>query len=160
MPVAAIPARPEDVATLDGIMRAFYDVVNVGPGEPRQWARDRTLYAPWIRFVATGTSPTTGRTEAEAWDHPQYVAKTEPLVRQGFRERELFRRTSRYGNIVHIDSTYETLLGQGAAAQASRGVNSIELYWDGSRWWIASVMWMSEDKANPIPAALLPPASP
>jgi hypothetical protein len=38
----------------------------------------------------------------------------------------------------------------------SRGVNSIELYFDGARWWISSVMWQSEDEEHPIPATLLP----
>lgn len=160
MPVPTLDARPEDVATLDGILRAFYEVVNVAPDAPRQWGRDRTLYSPWIRFVATGTSPTLGRTEAVAWDHQRLVDESEPLVRKGFREREIFRRTARYGHIAHIDSTYETVSGTGASTKVSRGVNSLELYWDGKRWWIASVMWMSEDPSHPIPQAYLPPGGP
>lgn len=156
VPVATVPPRPEDVASIDGLMRAFYEVVNVAPEGPRQWSRDRTLYSPWIRFVATGTSTTTGRTEAEAWDHQRLVDETEPLVRHGFQEREIHRRSTRYGHIAHVDSTYETRYGLGDQAKLSRGVNSLELYFDGNRWWIASVMWMSEDKAHPIPAELLP----
>lgn len=144
-----VPPRAADVATVDGIMRAFYEVVNVAPEAPRQWARDATLYAPWIRFVSIGR----GR---DVWTHAQLVAETEPLVRAGFRERELARTTRRYGNLVHVDSTYETLVGRHAPFTRSRGVNSLELYHDGTRWWIASVMWQSETAEHPIPAALLP----
>jgi hypothetical protein len=48
-PVAASPA---DVATIEGLMTAFYDIVNVPPGSAPQWDRDRTLYVPWIHFVS------------------------------------------------------------------------------------------------------------
>lgn len=37
-----------------------------------------------------------------------------------------------------------------------RGVNSIELFWDGARWWIAAVSWGEERPGNPIPEELLP----
>src|SRR5438094_7355705 len=47
-------ARPEDVATVDGIVRAYYDVITGPAGQPRQWSRDRSLYIPDLRFVATG----------------------------------------------------------------------------------------------------------
>ncbi len=166
-PPSAAPApplqdapRPGDVDSIDGLLRAFYEVVNIPPDAPRQWARDRSLYVPWIRFIATGTSSTTGRTEAEAWDHRKLVEETEPLIRRGFREREIHRVTRRYGPIAHVDSTYETEYGLGPAARRSRGVNSLELYFDGRRWWIASVLWMSEDADHPIPAALLPAPKP
>lgn len=160
VPVPRVAPRQEDVASIDGLMRPFYEVVNVAPEEPRQWSRDRTLYSPWIRFVATGTSPTTGRTRAEAWDHQRLVDESEPLLRKGFREREIHRSLHRYGNIAHVDSTYETTFGTGAQVEVSRGVNSVELYFDGTRWWIASVMWMSEDEGHPIPAEYLPTAAP
>jgi hypothetical protein len=64
--IAPIPARPGDVATIDGMIQAFYDVIS-GPG----------------------------------------------------------------------------------------GVNSIELFWDGTCWWIAGAIWDGERPDNPIPAALL-----
>jgi hypothetical protein len=36
-----------------------------------------------------------------------------------------------------------------------RGVNGLQIYWDGKRYWIASVMWDDEREGNPIPAELL-----
>src|SRR2546425_10341599 len=45
-------ARPEDVATVDGIVRAYYDVITGPAGPPRQWSRDRSLYIPDLPFVA------------------------------------------------------------------------------------------------------------
>jgi len=154
--VPSVDARADDVASVDGLMRAFYEVVNVRPEAPRQWGRDRTLYGPWVRFVATSTAAN-GAPQVEVWDHQQLVNESEPLVRRGFREREIHRSTRVYGHIAHIDSTYETEYASPSGLQRSRGVNSIEMYFDGKRWWISSVMWMTEAPQAPIPAELLPP---
>jgi hypothetical protein len=51
--VPTIAPRLEDVGTLDGIMKAFYEVISGPKGQPREWSRDRTLYIPGVRFVST-----------------------------------------------------------------------------------------------------------
>lgn len=152
--VSEVSARPSDVSTLDGLMRAFYEVVNVAPNDARQWDRDRTLYVPWIRFVGTSID-TKGKVKIQSWTHQQYVEATEPLVKNGFKEWEISRRTTKYGNIAHIDSTYEGESTEGGRVVRFRGVNSIEAYFDGNRWWISSVMWMSESPNHPIPLEYL-----
>jgi hypothetical protein len=154
--VETVGPRPGDVRTIDGVMHAFYEVVNIGPDEPRQWSRDRTLYSPWLRFVALGKSPS-GRAETQIWTHQELVDATEPLIRQGFHEREIHRTERRYDRLAHIDSTYEVVFGP--ERKRSRGVNSLELYFDGERWWIASAMWQSEDPDHPLPKELLPSSS-
>jgi hypothetical protein len=154
-PVETVAARPEDVGSVEGVLKAFYEVTNIAPGAPRQWARDRTLYVPWIRFVALGSGATGPK--VTVWTHDQFVAASDPLFEKGFVEREIHRVTRPFGNMVHVDSTYETLTGKDAPVRG-RGVNSLDLYFDGQRWWVASVVWQSEDAAHPIPPELLPPA--
>lgn len=144
--VEAVAAQPDDVRTIDGVMRAFYEVVNVAPDQKRQWGRDRTLYAPWVRFVAIGA-------ERTVFDHQAFVDDTEPLVRAGFSEQELKRTTLQYGNIAHVASSYQT---HSVSSGSSRGVNFVQLYFDGQRWWVSNVVWQTEDADHPIPAALLP----
>jgi len=154
--VETIAPRPDDVGSVDGVLRAFYEVTNVAPGAPRQWARDRTLYVPWIRFVALGPGAT-GRPEVTVWTHDDFVTASDALMAKGFVEREIHRATRTYGNMVHVDSTYEILPGPDSPVRG-RGVNSLDLYFDGKRWWVASVVWQSEDPKHPIPAELLPPS--
>ncbi|WP_394841104.1 M61 family peptidase [Pendulispora brunnea] len=151
MVVHTIPARPEDVATLEGLMRAFYETVNIAPDAPRQWDRDRTTYLPGARIVAVDE-------KVSIWDHQGFVEFAEPLIRNGFRERELVRRVRRYGNIANIESSYESRVGP--QETISRGVNYIQTFYDGQRWWITGLVWQTEDAAHPIPADLLPSPSP
>ena len=153
-PVTAqsLAARPEDVATLDGIIKAFYDVISGPAGQPRQWQRDSTLYVPRVQFVAMGVE--NGKPTAAVMDHGQFArAYNSAFVNRGFFERETKRVANRFGNIAHVFSAYEYRATETGPVQG-RGVNSIQLYWDGTRWWIASATWDDERPDNPIPAEL------
>jgi hypothetical protein len=39
-----------------------------------------------------------------------------------------------------------------------RGINSIQLFNDGKRWWIVSIYWQQENARAPIPQEYLPGA--
>jgi hypothetical protein len=153
--VPALAARPEDVATIDGIVNAFYEVVSGPAGQPRQWGRDRSLYVADVRFVAMSEGKD-GKPVARVQSHQQFVDSSDAaLVRDGFEEREIHRVMKRFGNIAHVFSTYETRRGPDGP-WGERGINSLQLFWDGKRWWIASAIWDEERKDNPIPAEYLP----
>ncbi len=140
-----VEARPGDVQTIEGIVAAFYDIVNVAPGAPRQWDRDHTLYAPWVHFVAH-------LPERVILTHQEFVDRFDRFIASGFAEHEIKRTITRYGNIAQVASTYETI----AAGRHSRGVNLLQLYFDGARWWIEGAIWQDETPDQPIPATLLP----
>jgi hypothetical protein len=153
--VPAVAARPDDVATLDGIMKAFYDVISGPSGQPRQWSRDRSLYIPEIRFVAMSINRK-GRPVARIATHQQFVdASNAYFLKEGFYEQEIHRVTQRFGNIAHIWSSYESR-NKADGPVIARGINSVELFWDGTRWWIASNIWDDERPDNRIPAEYLP----
>jgi hypothetical protein len=152
--VPTIGPRSEDVSTLDGIMKAFYETVSGPAGQQRQWGRDRTLYIPGIRFVSTESQ--NGKVLSRVMDHQTYVdLVNDDFVRNGFFEREIHRVTRSFGNITHVFSTYETRLKVDGPV-TERGVNSVELFYDGKRWWIASTTWDQERPDNPIPGEFLP----
>ena len=97
-----------------------------------------------------------GKISMSVSDHQQYVDNTnESFVRSGFFEKEIYRIEKRFGNIAHVFSTYE-FRSKPDGPVAGRGVNSIELAFDGTRWWIASAIWDDERPNNPIPAEFLP----
>jgi hypothetical protein len=153
--VATIAAKPEDIGTLDGIIKAFYDVVSGPAGQERQWSRDRSLYIPDIRFVAINVDKS-GKVRSSTMTHQQFVdGSNASMVKGGFYESELHRVTRSFGNVTHVFSTYEMRQKQGGPV-IGRGVNSIQLFNDGTRWWIASVTWDDEREGNPIPKELLP----
>src|SRR5690349_12625892 len=48
------PAKDADVATLDGIVAALYDVISGPPGQARDWNRMRSLFIPGARMMPVG----------------------------------------------------------------------------------------------------------
>jgi hypothetical protein len=151
--IAPAEADPADVSTIDGIIKAFYETISGGKGVARQWSRDKTLYMPDVRFV--GLSEVSGKVRASVMNHTNYVNGTnEFFVNEGFQEREINRVVRKFGNLAHVFSTYEFSTADGR--EKGRGVNSIELFWDGTRWWIAAASWDEERPNNPIPKEFLP----
>jgi hypothetical protein len=152
--VPTVAPRAADVATVDGVVKAYYDVITGPAGQPRQWSRDRSLYIPDLRFVATGVAQ--GRPYAHVMTHQDFVDGSDSsFVREGFFEREIHRVTRAYGNIVQVFSTYEEHR-RADGPVVGRGINALQLFWDGTRWWVASAIWFDEDAAHPIPQEFLP----
>lgn len=155
-PVAvSVPAAaPADVASIDAIVAALYDVISGPAGRPRDWARLRSLFIPGGRLMPTAPRPG-GAVAMRVLEVNDYVALSGPqLERLGFRERELARRTEQFGHVAHVFSTYEGRTD--SAGAVIRGVNSIQLMNDGARWWVVSVFWEAERPDNPLPAKYLP----
>jgi len=152
--VKTIPPRPEDVATIDGMVKAYYEVVCGPAGQPRDWARDRTLYIEDLRFVQVDVDRS-GKPAPRITSHQEYVDLADRLSKEGFFEKEIHRVTERFGPIAHVWSTYESRRTESGPV-IMRGINSIELFWDGKRWWIANAIWTDETKDNPIPKEYLP----
>lgn len=148
------PARAEDVKTLDGIMAAWYDVVSGPAGEARDWARDSTLYAEGLTFTILDQEK--DRVTARSIDHAQYVEGSGGFTEAGFFEWEIHRVVNRFGPMAQVFSTYAWST-TGRDAPEGRGINAIQMYHDGQRWWITDATWMDETPENPIPERYLPP---
>lgn len=147
--------RHEDVSTIEGIVKASYETISGGVGVPRQWGRDRTLFAPSVRYISLSRSKS-GEVLVRTSDYQQYLNESDAfLVREGFTEVELAHEIHRFGNVATVLSSYEGRL-QSTGKVITRGVNIFSLYNDGQRWWIQTMLWDEERPGNPIPPRLLP----
>jgi len=148
-------ARPADVESIDAIMRAVYDVISGPAGQARDWNRFRSLLAPGARLIPTGKRAD-GAGVLRVWTAEEYIANAGvQLERSGFFEREIGRKMERYGNVVHLMSAYDSKRALSDPAPFARGVNSFQLFFDGTRWWVVTIYWEAETPGNPIPPALL-----
>lgn len=144
-----VEPRPEDVSTVDGIVRAFYEVISGPPGQARDWARDATLYLPGVTFTPASVDAESGEPRARTIPKKAFIRGSDArLVEHGFVEREIGRSMTRFGNVAHVWSAYEW---EAADGQSGRGVNGIHLFHDGDRWWITHATWDDEREGNPIP---------
>jgi hypothetical protein len=144
-------ANPTDVASLDAIVTALYDVISGPAGQQRDWNRFRSLFIPGARLIPTVHAP-------NAPVHPnvltvdQYAERASVgLTRNGFFEHEIGRTTDQFGAVTHIFSAYESKRSASDPKPFARGINSIQLFNDGTRWYIVTIFWDGERPENPIP---------
>lgn len=149
-------ADSNDVKSVDAIVAALYDVISGPAGQTRNWDRFRSLFIPGARLIPTGGGRGGQPAIARVMTPDEYAQTNGPaLERNGFFEREIGRTTETFGRITHIFSAYDSKRTAQDAQPFARGINSIQLFNDGRRWWIVSVYWDSERPDNPIPPKYL-----
>lgn len=145
-----------DTQNLDDIIRALYQTISGPAGAARQWDRMRSLFMPGAHLVRTSVTAD-GQPQASVMDVETYIRTTADYFRQeGFYEAEIARRTDLFGNIAQVFSTYEARHDPGEDNPFKRGINSIQLFNDGSRWWVVNILWDNEQEDYPMPAEYLP----
>lgn len=148
-------ADPKDVASENAIISALYDVISGPACQHRDWDRFRSLFAPGARLIPTGRRPD-GQVTLRAETPDEYATAAQaPLENNGFFEREISRTGETFGAITHRFSTYESRRAANDAKPFARGINSIQLLNDGTRWWIVTVYWQAERPDSPIPDQFL-----
>jgi len=149
-------ADPADVASADAIVAAVYDVISGPAGKARDWDRWRSLFLPEARLVAVGRAQD-GTLRHRVMTPEDYVQGSGPMLEEtGFFEREVHRIQEEFGPVVHLFSTYESRRSLEDPEPFARGINSFQLMYDGSRWWVLTIFWTSERPDLPIPARYLP----
>ena len=155
MPKAKAKATSADVESIDAIMAAAYDVISGPAGQERDWERERSLF---YRLIPTASVP--GRNDVtlapQILDVEEYISRVEALFKKsGFYESEIARRVEHFGSIAHVWSTYESRCHPSDPKPFMRGINSIQLFYDGKRWWILSIYWQHESAHDSLPQKYL-----
>ena len=158
------PADHADVESIDAIVTAAYDGISGPAGKKRDWDRERSLYYPGARLIPTARPAASAEWQESSenklapliLDIEGFIARVEPFFKEtGFYEKEIARRTEQFGNIAHVWSTYESRHNEDDPEPFMRGINSIQLFNDGKRWWIVNIYWQQEGAAAPIPEKYL-----
>jgi hypothetical protein len=151
---AASPtADPKDVATPDAIIAALYESNSVLVDQKRGADRFRSLFLSTALLRPTQFGPAGPRMAAMGVD--DYVANAlRGSPRHGFSEREIARSMDAFGHIMQLFSTYEARRDS-TDQHPTRGINGIQLFNDGSRWWVVTVIWDNERPDNRIPDVYL-----
>ncbi len=146
----------EKVQTIDSTLETLYAAISGEKGEARNWELFKYLFAPDAKLIPSGKN----RQEVMGYRYMtmnDYIASSGKwLEENGFFEKEIHRKTERFGSLAHVFSTYESFKTKADTEPFIRGINSIQLLHDGKRWWVMNIYWTGETEANPIPKEYLP----
>jgi len=144
----------KDVSSINGLMKAFYEVVSGEAGEKRQWKRDISLHNP--KAIISYISTVNGEHKQVTLSLEDFHKETDNMVLEtAFYETEINREVKIFGNIANVWSTYETRLEKNGLV-ARRGINSLQLFYSTNKWQIISLIFDRETENNRIPQTFNP----
>lgn len=142
-------------SSLDNILSNLYQVISGEAGVKRDWDLFKYIFHPDAKLIPVRTNA--DATQLATYLTPaQYIERSSAILeKNGFFEKEISRVVEEYGSICHVFSTYESFRSASDIKPFARGINSIQLFNDGQRWWILNIYWQAESEKNPLPLKYL-----
>ena len=145
-----------DSRSIDSIVAALYRTISGPAGVERDWDRFRALFHPEARLMRT-VKHAEGELELSVMTVEEFIEFAAPCFRSNpFYEREIFRKADQFGQIAQVFSTFSSSSDPAGRESMGAGINSIQLWRDGERWWILNMVWDEERPESAIPATYLP----
>jgi len=150
-------SNTKDLSTVDGVIHTLYDVISGPAGEVRNWNLFRSLFAQDARMYIAVPGKNNS-TVLKMITPEEYAERNKTrLTDIGFNEEELYRITNSYGAGTQIFSTYEShFTNKDGAEEIIKGINNIQLFFDGERYFIVSIFWDADAKNIQVPERYLP----
>jgi len=147
------PLPAEDGDSVDSVVKALYRSLSFAENERPDLDSYRTICHPEARFVRiTPEGPV-------EMDLDGFIVSFAGRIERGeiksFHESEVSRKAETYGSLAQVFSTYQKGVNTGDPAEFTRGINSIQLYFDGRAWRVISIVWQDERPGLLIPESYL-----
>ena len=143
--------------TVDAIIHSLYDIISGPVGQGRDWNAFKNLFAENARMYIAVQDKNNGA-ELKSITPDEYVQRNQSrLADIGFSEEELYRITNTFGAGTQVFSTYEShYTNTNGEEDITKGINNIQLFFDGSRYYIVSIFWDANAKNLQVPERYLP----
>jgi len=130
--------------SIDGIINELLDQITTQKGEKMDTTAIRNLFHPSAIFTVADS------TNAETVSLDDFLTLLkDPYYEEGYLEIEIHKVVDEYNGIAQV---FQTFYGKDSEGVEEKGINSYQLTYYGSRWWIVSLLWTIESKSVGIPA--------
>lgn len=134
---------------LDAVVSALYRAVSFKAGAKPDLDLLQKLFHPRGRLVRVTPHG------VEAFGIDEFITRYKENLRQGiftsFSEREIGREVRIFGTIAQVFSAYAAFMPADVKQPTHRGINSLQLVFEGGRWWVFNMLWDDERPDNPLP---------
>jgi hypothetical protein len=152
-PAAPAAAQTKDVDSINHILSAVYEVIS-GPAGPRDWDRFRSLFYEGAKLIPSWRDDN-GNIKSRNMSPEDYAKNGAAYFeKEGFFEVSIANKVEVWDHLAEVWSTYESRHAKGANPFA-RGINSFQLLFDGTRWWIVTIYWQDETPGHKLPEKYL-----
>lgn len=151
---AALAEDRSDSSSVDVVVKALYESLTFPQGKEPDLERFRGLFAAGAPCIRVNKDKSVDRMTVDS-----FILSFQNRIKTGalksFREFEIARKVRAFGQIVHVFSAYRKGINVTDPKEMIRGINSVQLFYDGGRWWIGGLMWMDERPDAAIPEEYL-----
>lgn len=133
-----------DTKSPKAVVAAMYDVISGPAGEKRSWDRLQNLFGPEGRLMVVFKRRDGSATHRAVTVKEYYDASAPLMENSGFYEKGTETKISQHDLIAHADSKYESRYKLTDSKPFEAGVNLFEMYSDGKRWYISSIIWQGQ----------------
>jgi hypothetical protein len=141
--------------TIQSTLQELYASISGDAGQPRDQARFEAIFWPSAQLTAVGKD-SLGAWQLRYMSLQQFFQAMQSFTsKQGFFELQQNAKVEQWDHMAHVWSTYKSRR-ESAGPPFAAGINSIQLFHDGSRWWVVNIYWQQEYPESPIPKAYLP----
>ena len=141
-------------SSVDTIISELYSSISFNENKEPDYDKFQSLFIEGARLISVRDTTSATLTPADYESLMNKRRSSGTLL--AFEEKELHREMDKYGNILHVFSTYQTRVKTPDGEESARGINSIQLMKKDGHWKVTSLIWYEANEANPIPSQYLP----
>jgi hypothetical protein len=150
-----LPAQgvAEAAQTPEGLVRALYDMCSFDAGPEPDWNMFREVFLEdaIIVFSPRGRQPMRPLSVDGFIEDWRRFFRGSELEGKGFYENIAALEITEFGGMAHAFVVFEPRIGTEAPPRQIRGLDSIELSFDGERWWVVAITTDYEGPGKTIP---------
>jgi hypothetical protein len=152
-----VEANAADVASIDSLVRAYYESLSGEPGDRREHKkRYASLFAKFAHVVTPTLATPEGKNVPNARRIDDWMTRYPDHREKPFYEWEVARRVENFGHMAQVYSTYEIRDQKTDGKPVSHGLTSFDLALIDGRWWIVGLQWSGLPAEEPLPAQYAP----
>lgn len=137
------------VKSIDSIVVRGLNIVSGKEGAERDWEAFRQLFAA-DAHISVLVHDSLGRGHLRSYTLEEFVRLgMQYYETDGFIEYEITKTVNEYNGIAQVFQSYYAK----ELEVEEHGVNSYQLVYDGNRWWITSLLWVSDRNGVKLPKA-------
>jgi len=143
-----------DVVSVQSVLDAYYDCISGPIGQVRDFDRLKNLFHPSGRLVYSHWNEDSSKASTLIFNIDEFIDQMGYLDKKGFYEHEVSNVIHTFSSVTQVFSTYKFRAEDNSIPQG-QGITSYEIFFDGNRYWILSMLWSAENDKYKIPSRYL-----
>ncbi len=140
------------VKSIDSIVKEVLKIISGEKGKKRNWNDFRKLFLPTAYFIVLNNNDSTPR-PIDTSTLEQFIGSmNDDYYNNGYLEFEISKIVNEYNGIANV---FQTFYGKDSENREEKGINSYQLVYFNSRWWIANILWTGDNNGVKVPKKYL-----